>query len=152
MDEHWNLVENKPYPLFEGVWEKRFILPETHTADFGNEIGGHLEIPFVGGGYLRLGRTQDAKPDVSVDIRFQTARGEMREEEFIVMSGTKLGKPYPFWIYYDQNSQDERMKFLARMNPEKDIDWEKIPPESKENEIAKALCKYKEVKTRTTNR
>jgi hypothetical protein len=71
----------------------------------------------------------------------------MKEEEFIIThtwGEAKENDPYPFWIYYDSEEHDERMKFLARMKPEKDIDWEKIQLDTAEYEIAKALCEYKE--------
>jgi hypothetical protein len=38
MKEHWIMVENKPYPMFKGVWEKRDVLPTTYTHDFGEPL------------------------------------------------------------------------------------------------------------------
>jgi hypothetical protein len=146
LDEHWWMVNNKTYPKFKGVWEKRFVLPTTYTRHFNERTEEQpLEIPLVGGGFIRLGINDQARPDIAVDIKFPTARGdeEMREEEFII-TDERDREPYPFNIFYDGEDQDERMKFLARMNPEKDIDWEKLHPESDEYEIAQALCKYKE--------
>ena len=150
MDEHWKLVEQRPYPMFKGVWEKSQILPTTHTYNFEEELNEHLEIPFVGGGYIRLGKTAGDEVQISVELKFPTARGEMQEARFIVNDVLKT-KPYPFWIYYDDDSQNERMKFLSRMKPEKDIDWKSIEPNTAEEEIAEALCKYKASETPPQN-
>jgi hypothetical protein len=150
MENHWSIVEDKSYPKFKGVWEKRSILPVTHTSGFEKETDiPHLEIPFVGEGYIRLGRTKDKNALISAKIKYSTARGDvdMREDEFIVTDGLDH-KPYDFWIFFDSEYEEERMKYLARMNPERDIDWEKIKPGTKEYEIAKAFCKYKEVESK----
>ncbi len=140
MDEHWKLVQEKPYPMFKGVWENRDILPTTHSYDFGKTLNEPLEIPLLGGGYIRLGKTAAEDPEISVDIKFPTAKGEMSENGFIITQGWGEESQYPFWISYDSEDQDERMKFLARMKPEKDIDWESIKPESREYKIAQAMC------------
>src|SRR6266487_3126488 len=86
MEEHWSMVQNKPYPKFKGVWQKRFVLPVTFTAGFEQEIGKPLEIPFVGGGHIKLGVTDAGRPDISVDMKFPTAKGdgEMIEAGFII--------------------------------------------------------------------
>jgi hypothetical protein len=61
MKEYWRTVTTKPYPKFKGVWEKRNVLPVTSTARFEDEIETpRLEIPLVGGGYIELGRTDEA--------------------------------------------------------------------------------------------
>ena len=144
MEDHWKMIEQKPYPMFKGLWENRFVLPAIYQADFEGENGTPLEIPLVGGGYIKLGREDTDRANISVDINYPTARGEMREEGFIVTDGLMQYDAYPFWIFYDDHAQDERMKFLSRMKPEKDIDWEKIKSGTVEFEVAKALCKYKE--------
>ncbi len=149
------MVEQKPYPIFKGVWEKRDVLPTTHTYDFGESLEKPLEIPLLGGGYIRLGKTAADDPQILVNLRFPTARGDMEEDNFIITHTWGEGKenrPYPFWIFYDSEEQDERMKFLATMKPEQDIDWEKIKPETKEYKIARALCKYKEFESETKNK
>lgn len=145
MKEYWMTVERKPYPMFKGLWESRHALPTTHSYDFAEELNEHLEIPLQGGGYMKLGKTAGEKAEISVDLRFQTAGGETREASFIVTnkSTVKEGDTYPFWIFYDDDDQNERMKFLGRMKPEKDIDWEKIKPDTAEYKIAQALSKYK---------
>ncbi len=147
MDEHWKLVAKKPYPMFKGVWENRDILPTTHTYNFGETINEHLEIPLRGGGYIRLGKTAAKDPEISVDLKFTTATGEVSEDNFIITHGSGEAKQYPFWIFYDSKDEDERMKFLARMEPEKDIDWESIKPETVEYKIAQALFLYKVLET-----
>jgi len=151
MNEHWLLVAQKPYPMFEGLWEKRDVLPTVYTHDFEEPLNEHLEIPLQGGGYIRLGKTAGENPQISVDLKYQTARGEIEQDGFIITKWLREteGSAYPFWISYDNQEQDERMKFLARMEPEKDIDWVRIEPESKEHEVAKALCKYRKVRTRS---
>ena len=142
MEDHWRAVERKPYPMFKGVWEEYSVLPVTHTYDFEKEIDKHLEIPLLGGGHVKLGRAEGEKQQISVNVKFPTARGEMNADSFIVTETLKRD-PYPFWIFYDDDSQNERMKFLARMKPEKDIDWEHIRPNTDEYKIAQALCRYK---------
>lgn len=149
MRNHWNIVENKPYPKFKGVWEMRHFLPVTHIKVFEKETGEQpIEIPFISGGYIRLGRTTEQDAPISAYLKYPTARGDtdMREDGFII-TDILNNKPYSFWIFYDDHDEDERMKFLSRFDPERDIDWEKIKPGTIKYMIAKAFCKYKDVES-----
>ena len=155
MHEHWKLVEDKAYPPIKGVWEKRNTLPVTWQDGFENPSGiAPLELPLVGGGYIRLGLDGTEDPDIDLDIYAPNSRGEMTESGTIIGS-TLAREEYGFWIFFDNSEeprQAECMKFLARLKPEKDIDWEKIKPDTDEYKIAKALCKYKEFETKFENR
>jgi hypothetical protein len=155
MDEHWEMLENRANPVVRGVWEKRDILPVTWRDSFETPSGTHpLEIPLVGGGNIRLGRTDTERPWLDIDIYAPNSRGDMTKSGTIIV-GLPSNADREFNIHFDNvedPTQMECIKFLARFKPEKDIDWEKIQPESKEHEIAMALGKYKAGKPMDLNR
>jgi hypothetical protein len=151
MHEHWRMVEDKPYPKLKGVWEARESLPVIYDCEFNPIDGEPLEIPLVGGGHIKFGSADSKDCEIGLDIKFPTARGDdhMMEDNGIIVTRWEVeGDPYPFWIFYDDHSHDERMKYLSRMDPDRDVDWEKIKPFSIESKIALAMCKYKKLETR----
>ena len=141
------MVNHIPYLKGCGRQETSFL--QHIPQNLRKKLEKTLLKPFIGGGHLKLGRTDDREAAISADIRYCTARvdSDIREDEFIITEGNMSQSPYAFWIFYDNPSETERMKYLSRLDPERDIDWEKIKPESTQYKIAKALCKYKEVET-----
>lgn len=143
MKEQWSLTWKKAHSNFTGIWEVRSMLPVVFEAGFEKKTNTpHIEIPLLGEGYIRLGITADIKPDMSIDLRCSTVRGDddMRHVSFVV-TDYKGNSPYPFDINFDE--EDEHMRFLARFNPEKDIDWKKLKKNSDELRLALAICEFK---------
>ena len=63
MNEYWEMLEDRANPVVKGVWEKRDTLPITWQDSFETPSGAApLELPLVGGGYVRLGRTDTENP------------------------------------------------------------------------------------------
>lgn len=155
MDEYWNMLEDKAAQTVKGVWEIRDTLPATWEDYFETPVETPpLEIPLVGGGYMRLGRTGSEDHSLDIDMLAPNSRGNLTGSGTIIRS-LPSNADREFDIYFDNlrdPTQVECLKFLARLKPEKDIDWEKIKPESKEHEIAMALGKYKAVKPTNVNR
>jgi hypothetical protein len=145
MDEFWSETKLKTYAKFQGVWEKRGLIPFTHTKGFDKRLEDDFEIPLLGGGYISLSKAEGKHPHIALLAKFPTSRGDdnMILESVIVTEKPSNEDMYPFTINYgDENSDKELMKYLARMDPEKDINWERISPEYI---IAKAFNKYKKI-------
>jgi hypothetical protein len=143
MDDHWEMVNEKPYPKLAGVWDRRDFLPVAFTTDF-KKTGELLKIPLVGDGYISFGITERKEPEIGIEMKYSTASGTIKETEFAIFEDKDLD--YGFDIFFDDpkdEDQAERMKFLARLDPERDIDWERIKTNTDEQRVALALCRYK---------
>ncbi len=145
MSEYWKSVENRVYPLISGVWEMRNSLPVTWKDGFETPSGEKpLEIPLVGGGYMRFGRTPSEELFLDIDVYFPMANGKMMESGGIVSQENAKDDHYGFWVYFDDSRdirQTEYIKFLARLDPNRDVDWERLQQGTDEMTVALALCK-----------
>jgi hypothetical protein len=147
-DVFWEITEDRCYPVMRNVWNRRYELPIIWDDKLENRTGVNpLEIPLKGGGNISLGITDSDDPTIDLNVKYTSTRGDYYEDAGTIITSNLARKEYGFWIFFDNPdvpTQAGCVKFLARFDPTRDINWEAMDSDSIQMEFAHAMRRGKQ--------